>query len=115
SGRVVALGVLLALASAVSMAVLAGMQPVRTTEQIQEGGHTGTEGRGARRLRTAFLGFEVGLSLLLLLGMGLLLRSYRAVQTVDPGFRSSGVLAVDLPLARRRHPPPGSPAPLPTR
>jgi predicted permease len=106
SGRVVALGVLLALASALSMAVLAGLQPVHTTEQIQEGGRTGTEGRGARRLRIAFLGFEVGLSLLLLLGMGLLLRSYRAVQTVDPGFRSNGVLAVDLPLARLRNPTP---------
>ncbi|RPH68227.1 MAG: FtsX-like permease family protein [Myxococcaceae bacterium] len=100
SVRVVGLAALLVLASAVSMAVLAALQPVHTTEQIQEGGHTGTEGRGARRLRTAFLGFEVGLSLLLLLGMGLLLRSYRAVQTVDPGFRSAGVLAVDLPLAR---------------
>ena len=106
SVRVVALAALLVLAAAVSMAMLAGLQPVHTTEQIQEGGRTGTEGRGARRLRTAFLGFEVGLSLLLLLGMGLLLRSYRAVQTVDPGFRSSGVLAVDLPLARLRHPTP---------
>ena len=110
STRVVALGVLLALASAVSMALLAGLQPVRTTEQIQEGGRTGTEGRGARRLRTAFLGFEVGLSLLLLLGVGLLLRSYRAVQAVDPGFRSRGVLAVDLPLARLRHATPASQA-----
>jgi putative ABC transport system permease protein len=110
SARVVGLAALLVLASAVSMAVLAALQPVHTTEQIQEGGHTGTEGRGARRLRTAFLGFEVGLSLLLLLGMGLLLRSYRAVQTVDPGFRSSGVLAVDLPLARLRHPTPASQA-----
>src|SRR5262249_58145475 len=52
----------------------------------------------------ASLGCEVGLSPLLLLGMGLLLRSSRAVPTVDPGFRSSGVLAVDLPLARLRHP-----------
>jgi putative ABC transport system permease protein len=110
SARVVALGVLLALASAASMALLAGLQPVHTTEQIQEGGRTGTEGRGARRLRSAFLGFEVGLSLLLLLGMGLLLRSYRAVQTVDPGFRSAGVLAVDLPLARLRHSTPASQA-----
>jgi putative ABC transport system permease protein len=110
SARVVGLAVLLVLASAVSMAVLAALQPVHTTEQIQEGGHTGTEGRGARRLRTAFLGFEVGLSLLLLLGMGLLLRSYRAVQTVDPGFLGSGVLAVDLPLARLRHPTPASQA-----
>ncbi|HZJ54234.1 MAG TPA: ABC transporter permease, partial [Myxococcaceae bacterium] len=108
--RVVALALLLALASAVSMAVLAGLQPVHTTEQIQEGGRTGTEGRGSRRLRTAFLGFEVGLSLLLLLGTGLLLRSYRAVQTVDPGFRRTGVLAVDLPLARLRHPTPASQA-----
>ncbi len=104
SGRVLGLAVLLVVATAVSMAVLAGLQPVHTTEQIQEGGRTGTEGRGARRLRTVFLGFEVGLSLLLLLGTGLLLRSYLAVQTVDPGFRSGGVLAVDLPLARLRHP-----------
>ena len=110
SARVVGVAVLLVVAAAVSMAVLAALQPVRTTEQIQEGGHTGTEGRGARRLRTAFLGFEVGLSLLLLLGTGLLLRSYRAAQTVDPGFRSSGVLAVDLPLARLRHPTPASQA-----
>ena len=104
SARVVGLAVLLVVAAAVTLAVLAGLQPVHTTEQIQEGGRTGTEGQGARRLRGAFLGFEVGLSLLLLLGMGLLLRSYRAVQTVDPGFRSAGVLAVDLPLARLRHP-----------
>ncbi|HET9037262.1 MAG TPA: ADOP family duplicated permease [Myxococcaceae bacterium] len=110
STRVLGLAALLVLASAVSMAVLAALQPVHTTEQIQEGGHTGTEGRGARRLRTAFLGFEVGLSLLLLLGMGLLLRSYRAVHSVDPGFRGSGVLAVDLPLARLRHPTPASQA-----
>ena len=110
SGRVAGIAALLALAAAVSMAVLAGLQPLHTTEQIQEGGHTGTEGRGARRLRAAFLGFEVVLSLLLLLGMGLLLRSYRAVQTVDPGFRSTGVLAVDLPLARLRHPTPASQA-----
>ncbi|HUM13691.1 MAG TPA: ADOP family duplicated permease [Myxococcaceae bacterium] len=110
SGRVLALAVLLVLATAVSMAVLAGLQPVHTTEQIQEGGRTGTEGRGARRLRAAFLGFEVVLSLLLLLGTGLLLRSYRAVHTVDPGFRSGGVLAVDLPLARLRHPTPASQA-----
>ena len=110
SGRVLALAALLALALTVSLSVLAGLQPVHTTEQIQEGGRTGTEGRGARRLRTVFLGFEVVLSLLLLLGTGLLLRSYRAVQAVDPGFRGGGVLAVDLPLARLRHPTPSSQA-----
>jgi predicted permease len=108
SARVLGLAVLLMAATAVSLSFLAGLQPVHTTEQIQEGGRTGTEGRAARRLRTAFLGFEVVLSLLLLLGTGLLLRSYRAVQSVDPGFRGSGVLAVDLPLARVRHPTPSS-------
>jgi len=110
SGRVLGLAALLVLATAISMAVLAALQPVHTTEQIQEGGRTGTEGRGARRLRAVLLGFEVGLSLLLLLGSGLLAKSYRAVQTVDSGFRSSGVLAVDLPLARLRHPTPTSQA-----
>jgi len=110
SGRVLGLAALLVVAVTVSLSVLAGLQPVHTTEQIQEGGRTGTEGRAARRVRTAFLAFEVVLSLLLLLGTGLLLRSYRAVQSVDPGFRGSGVLAVDLPLARLRHPTPSSQA-----
>ncbi|HEY1905498.1 MAG TPA: ADOP family duplicated permease [Myxococcaceae bacterium] len=104
SARVLGLAAALVVAVALSLALLAGLQPVHTTEQIQEGGRTGTEGHAARRLRSAFLGFEVGLSLLLLLGMGLLLRSYQAVNAVDPGFRSTGVLAVDLPLARLRHP-----------
>ena len=104
SARVLGIAVLLVLAIAVSLALLAALQPMHTTEQIQEGGRTGTEGRAARRLRTVFLAFEIGLSLLLLLGTGLLLRSYQAVQTVDPGFRGEGVLAVDLPLARLRRP-----------
>jgi predicted permease len=110
SGRVLGLAVLLVLGTGASLAALAGLQPVHASERIQEGGRTGTEGRTARRVRTLFLAFEVGLSLLLLLGTGLLLRSYRAVESVDPGFRGGGVLAVDLPLARLRHPTPASQA-----
>ena len=110
SFRLLLLAVGLVLACALSLGVLSALQPVHTAEQIQEGGRTGTESRRSRHLRSAFLAFQVALSVVLLLGTGLLLRSYRALHAVDPGFVPGGVLAVDLPLSRTRQPTPASQA-----
>jgi predicted permease len=71
---------------------------------LQESGRASTGGRRQARLRAAFLAFEVALSLVLLVGAGLLVRSFAKLAGVDPGFDASGVLAADLPLARTRHP-----------
>ena len=110
SVRLLLLAVGLVLASALSLGVLSALQPVHTAEQIQEGGRTGTESPRSRRLRSAFLAFQVALSVVLLLGTGLLLRSYQALHAVDPGFVPGGVLAVDLPLSRTRQPTPAAQA-----
>ena len=110
SFRLLLLAVGLVLACALSLGVLSALQPVHAAEQIQEGGRTGTESRRSRHLRSAFLAFQVALSVVLLLGTGLLLRSYRALHAVDPGFVPGGVLAVDLPLSRTRQPTPASQA-----
>ncbi|MEZ5417402.1 MAG: ADOP family duplicated permease [Vicinamibacterales bacterium] len=52
--------------------------------------------------RQALLASEVGLSLVLLVGAGLLLRSLAAEQRIDPGWRSDGITTflVALPAAR---------------
>src|SRR5262245_41487648 len=64
----------------------------------------GTRGRRARRLRTTLVVAEVALTVVLLTGAGLLLRSYAKVLAVDPGFDADGVLLVDTPLSPSRYP-----------
>ena len=76
---------------------------VPLVESLREGGRgsAGT-GAGAGRAKFALLVAEVALSLVLLLGAGLLLRSFARLQAVDPGWRAAGVSAftISLPPAR---------------
>jgi putative ABC transport system permease protein len=58
----------------------------------------------ARWTRSALLVAEVSLSVVLLLGAGLLLRSLARLQSVDPGFRSEGVTTFLIALPAARYP-----------
>ena len=58
-----------------------------------------TAGAGTRkRLRDTLVVSEVALSLVLLVGAGLLFRSLAQLQRVEPGFQPGGVLAFDVTL-----------------
>jgi predicted permease len=59
-------------------------------------------GRG-NRLRRALAAGELALAVLLLIGAGLLVRSFARLQDVAPGFRSEGVLTFQLTLSGRRY------------
>jgi predicted permease len=67
------------------------------------GRSVGAQGRRARRLRTTLVVAEIALTVVLLAGAGLLLRSYAAVLAVDPGFDADGLLVVDTPLSQARY------------
>jgi predicted permease len=69
---------------------------------LREEGRGGTSSRGARSLRRGLVVAQVACAFVLLIGSGLLFASFRKVLTVDPGFRTEGVLtaAVSLPNAR---------------
>jgi HAMP domain-containing protein len=60
-------------------------------------------GRGHHLRRLLVIG-EVALSVLLLIGAGLLIRSYARLQTVSPGFSAKGVLTMELTLTGPRYP-----------
>ena len=67
-------------------------------EHLKEGGRTGTDGRRGRRLRAALAVGELAIALVLLVGAGLLIRSFIALNNADPGFATRGVLTLRLNL-----------------
>ena len=58
---------------------------------------------GGRRVRNAFVVAEIALSLMLLVGAGVLLRSFARLQRVDPGFDTRNVLTMRLSLPREQY------------
>jgi putative ABC transport system permease protein len=72
-------------------------------DPLKEGGR-GTIGAGHHRLRNSLVVAEISLSLILLVGAGLLLRSFFRILEADAGFRADGVLTAAVPLPRMRYP-----------
>jgi len=74
---------------------------------LKEGGSGGTAGRARHRARSALIVAEVALALVLLVGSGLMVKSFQRLRTVDPGFDPHGVLTLrlDLPAAEYRDAP----------
>ena len=69
---------------------------------LKEGGRGTTEGTGRRRMRGALVVFEVALTLVLLIGAGLMIRSFSRLQQVDPGFRADNLLTMELSMPPAR-------------
>jgi putative ABC transport system permease protein len=63
---------------------------------LKEGGRTTTAGFGRRRLRHALVISEISVALMLLVGAGLLVRSFVRLLQVDPGFSKENVLSLQV-------------------
>ena len=68
-------------------------------EALNEGSRGSTAGPGQHRLRGALVAMEIALALLLLVGSGLLLRSFSRLQEVPPGFQPDHLFVADIPLS----------------
>jgi putative ABC transport system permease protein len=87
-GRVLMFTLLMSLGTA----FLFGLAPVRMfsrpnlNDAVREGGRGNSASRGRLRLRGVLIVTEVALALVLLVGSGLLIRSFVSLLRVDPGF-----------------------------
>jgi predicted permease len=86
---------------------LFGLVPARQTANVQLNEALREGGRGSsgarHNLGNVFVASEVALSLVLLVGAGLLLRSFSNLQHVDTGFRPAHVLSLDFDLAEAKY------------
>ncbi|HEV2705013.1 MAG TPA: ABC transporter permease, partial [Pyrinomonadaceae bacterium] len=75
-------------------------------EGLKEGGRGSTESLRSNRVRSVLVVVEVALSLVLLVGAGLLIQSFWRLLEVKPGFDPEKVLAADVSLLRKDYPRP---------
>lgn len=86
-------------------ALLFGLLPALSSARVElrdvlaEGGRGSSGSRGQRRARRILVVAEIALTMALLVGAGLLMRSFIRLQDVSPGFTASKVLVAEVPLS----------------
>ena len=70
----------------------------RLTGALREGGRGGGQGRGAHRVRSILVVAEMALSVILLMGAGLLIRSFVEMTRVTPGFVAEQAMSFRITL-----------------
>jgi putative ABC transport system permease protein len=96
---------LFAFAATIAVGILFGLTPAMQSSRpelnsdLKEGGRGGTSRTGVRNVMVVA---QVALALVLLIGAGLMLTSFSRLRSVDPGFRTTELVTVELmlPLAR---------------
>jgi putative ABC transport system permease protein len=71
---------------------------------LKEGGRGATSGVIRSRIRSALVVSEVALAFVLVSGAGLLMRSFYQLQQVDPGFETTNVITMGLPMTDAQYP-----------
>jgi len=74
---------------------------------LKEGGRGGSAGRDRRRMQGSLVVAQIALAMVLLIGSGLMIRSFQALRNVDPGFEAPKemfVFSVSIPSAARPGP-----------
>ncbi len=104
-GPVLAFAALLSLAATAlfgSLPALRSMAPDLIAGLKPSGASVSSDGRG-RRVREAMVVVEVALAIVLLVGAGLLVRSFQRLGDVQPGFRAQGVSSMSVKLPNTRY------------
>ncbi|MCU1267441.1 MAG: efflux pump, inner rane subunit [Acidobacteria bacterium] len=72
-------------------------------EALKEGGRSATAGGARQRLRSTFVVVELAVALILLVGAGLLIKTFRNLRSVEPGFNPAHLLTMRVELPETRY------------
>jgi putative ABC transport system permease protein len=96
---------LFSLALSVLTGILFGLMPALhaakgdVNDALKEGGRSSTHGTSGNRLRGLLVISEVAIALVLLIGAGLLVRSFLRIEAIDPGFNPHHLLMTTVSVA----------------
>ena len=80
------------------------------SDALKEGGRSSTVGSARKRLRSMFVVVELAVALVLLVGAGLLIKTFWKLRAVEPGFNPDHLITMRVVLPETRYKDPGSQA-----
>ncbi|HEX8775382.1 MAG TPA: ABC transporter permease [Pyrinomonadaceae bacterium] len=103
--RVVGFTLVISLLTGLIFGLMPALQASRLDliSSLKEGGRSSLEGFSRHRMRSALIVVEVALALMLLIGAGLMIRSFQRIQQVAPGFNPNNLLITELSLSRTKY------------
>ena len=104
-GRVLGFTVLVSLLTGLVFGLVPAIQASKPdlNESLKESGRSATSGVERRRVRSALVVIEVALSLVLLIGAGLMIKSFSQLQKVDLGFNPDRLVSMNIQLSRTKY------------
>ena len=111
-GTTLVVTIALSVLTGVVFGVVGALQAAQhsTHESLKAGSLSTSHTRRHNRMRSLLVVSEMALSATLLVGASLLVRSVIHLQTLDPGFRASGLYSVDVSLPDKRYAEPAKDA-----
>lgn len=103
-GRIFAFILILSLLTGIVFGIIPALKATRPdlTHSLKTGGAGAGVARTSKRVRSSLVVAEVALAFMLLVGAGLLIRSFFRLQNVETGFDSSNVWTAELPIPQRQ-------------
>jgi putative ABC transport system permease protein len=105
-GRVLAFTATITLLTGVIFGLVPALQSSKPNlnETMKDAGRGSTEGGRRQRIRSTLVVLEVATALVLLVGAGLMIKSFWQLQKVDPGFNPDNTLTVQVSLPKTKYP-----------